>query len=145
MSTYQQIDQLTNNFVFQGRVRSCCTQEALTFQSDERPPISELANEVLRSGGPVMNFVRVIAAFPGLSPTLPRQPRDGDNGGDEPAPEEPAPEEPEPEGEDGGGGSGLDQSTIPDEAILAQVQHQWPTVAALFWDEDGNRRETEGR
>lgn len=66
--SYQQIDQLTNNLPFQGRVRACCTQEAETFRADTRGDISALATDILRSGGPVFNFVRMIAAFPGLVP-----------------------------------------------------------------------------
>jgi hypothetical protein len=108
---YEQIDQLTNSVAFQGRVRACCTQEAVTFQSDTRPDIVALAEEVLRNGGPVFNFVRMVAAFPGLSPSQ------------------------GPAGDEGM----VDQATIPDAEILAQVQHHWPTVAALFWDESGNR------
>jgi hypothetical protein len=144
MSTYEQIDQLTNNVAFQGRVRACCTQEAGTFAADTRPPISELAKEVLRSGGPVFNFVRIIAAFPGILPAEPlsAQPRsDNDEAGDE-AGAGGGDEVGEDDVNGGGGGNGggpLDQTLIPDAAILAQVQAQWPTVADLFWDEEGNR------
>jgi hypothetical protein len=106
--SYEQIDRLTNNITFQGRVRACCTQEAESFRSDGRPDIAALATEVLRTGGPVFNFVRIIAASPGAAPV----PAKGDE---------------------------LDQSVVTDALILGQVQAQWPVVASLFWDDEGNR------
>lgn len=116
--SYEQIDALTNNLAFQGRVRACCTQEAETFRDDTRDDIAALATDILRVGGPVFNFVRMIAAFPGLVP------------GHQPAGELAS---------DEGRPLAVDQAAIADEVILGQVQRHWPTVAALFWDADGNR------
>jgi hypothetical protein len=108
--SYLSIDLLTFDNGFNRRVRSCCVEQAQTFASDTRLDIAALGNEELRGGGPTtLAFVRIMAAFPGIAERITL-----------------------PDGT-------VDQSLIDDADILAQVQANWPTVAALYWDPDGNR------
>jgi|HubBroStandDraft_6_1064221.scaffolds.fasta_scaffold01226_12 hypothetical protein len=120
--SYVEIAQLTDDAVFQSRVRACTVQEAQTFKDDARPAWVALANDCLRGGGATtLMFVRLMAAFPGFVTDLPA-------GGLPDAPS-PAPGPPR-----------FDQSRIQDAAILAQVQAQWGEVADLFFDDDGDLR-----
>ena len=115
--SYLSIDQLTQDQLFQGRVRACTVQEAERLKDDQRPPWVALALDCLRGGGAsTLAFVRIIAAFPGIVA-------------------DPATGLPD----DGPGPPRFDQSTISDGTILAQVQGQWDSVANLFWDEEGER------
>jgi hypothetical protein len=116
--SYLSIDQLTQDHTFQGRVRACTVQEAERLKDDQRPDWVALALDCLRGGGAsTLAFVRIIAAFPGIV---------AEAGTGLP---------------DDNGPPRFDQSTISDGTILSQVQTQWEHVAALFWDDDGNRRE----
>lgn len=122
--SYLEIDQLTNDITFQGRVRACTVQEAHQFRNDQRPQWVALALDLLRGGGgTTLMFVRLMAAFPGFVTDLPSEPAESDD--TTPAP--PGPPR-------------FDQSRIADAAILAQVQALWETVAELFFDEEGNPR-----
>lgn len=68
--SYSAIDQLTNDVLFGGRVRACCTEQAEVFRNDARPDFVALANDVLRGDGLVTNaFTRIIAAAPGIADT----------------------------------------------------------------------------
>jgi hypothetical protein len=118
--SYLDIAQLTDDPIFQSRVRACTVQEAQTFKDDQRPAFVALANDSLRGGGATtLMFVRLMAAFPGFVTELPDQPA---------APNAPP------------GPPRFDSSRILDAAILAQVQGQWETVADLFYDENGDLR-----
>ena len=67
--TYRNIDRLTQDAVFGGRVRACTVEQAQSFQNDARPDFVALANDTLRGGGATtLTFIRMIAAFPGLAP-----------------------------------------------------------------------------
>ena len=104
--TYRAIDQLTNDALFNGRVRACTVQQAEVFQNDERPQMKAAADAALRGqADPALSLARMAAAGPGMA----------DTAGDPP-----------------------DQANIPDDDILASVQANFPTVAALFYTEDGS-------
>lgn len=64
---FEDIDQLTNDAIFGGRVRACAVQQAETFKDDARPDFVALANDQLLGGTTYLAFVRIIAAFPGLA------------------------------------------------------------------------------
>ena len=106
--SYATIDALTQDFAFAGRVRASTTQESLTYQNDGRPDMVSAANDALRGGMLTTNtLTRLLAGGPGFADAA-------DNG-------------------DGG----IDSSQIADADILAGVQAGFPTVAALYWNEDG--------
>jgi hypothetical protein len=66
--TYQSSMELTQDPIFQGRVRACCTEQATTTLADAPGAAGELRDSILRgSGAEVLTFVAIIAAFPGLS------------------------------------------------------------------------------
>jgi hypothetical protein len=65
--SFQQIDQLTGDPTFGGRVRACAVQQAETYKDDVRPDFVALANDQLTGGTTYLAFVRIIAAFPGLA------------------------------------------------------------------------------
>ncbi len=117
--SFQAVDQLTQDPIFQGRVRACAVREAEGFRNDQRPAWVALALDQLRGGGAsTLAFVRLIAAFPGIVEGAETVPAEGAR---------PT--------------RGFDQSSITDATILAQVQSQWETVAGLYWDTDGQRLE----
>ena len=94
---------------YQNRVRACTTQQAGVFKDDARGDIAALARGLLRNeGGPLLTFFNLTASAPGFADTA----------------------------DDGEGG--IDSSAIPDADILSAVQAQWPTVAALYYDAEGN-------
>lgn len=101
--SYQAQDQLTQDVVFQGRNRSVCTQQAMSFKDDARPDWVAVALEVLRGDSDTtMAFVRLAAAGPGIA-----------------------------EKADAGDGT-VDQSNVLDADLLALTQANWPVVASLF-------------
>jgi hypothetical protein len=105
--SYSNIDALTFDPAFAGRVRACCVEQAETFRNDARPDFVALANSVLRGEAEgVLSFVRVTAAAPGIADkaTTP---------------------------------DGIDQSLITDEDVLSTVQANWQVVAGLYYAEDG--------
>ena len=65
--SFQEIDQLTSDPVFGGRVRACAVQQAETYKNDARPDFVALADDQLKGGTTYLAFVRIIAAFPGLA------------------------------------------------------------------------------
>lgn len=104
--TFSAIDQLTNDALFNGRVRACTVQQAETFQNDGRPQMVSAANAALRGeADPYLTLARMAAAGPGMADAA---------------------------------GDPVDQTQIADEDILASVQANFPTVAALFYDDEGN-------
>jgi hypothetical protein len=106
--SYQTQGQLSGDPDFQGRVRSCCIQQADVFKDDARLNFVALAQSILRQDGDKQfAFFGITAASPGLSDTV-----------------------------DNGDGT-IDQTKIADEDILASVQNEWPTVAALYFNDDG--------
>jgi hypothetical protein len=106
--TYSNIDALTFDPLFAGRVRSCCVEQAEVFRNDARPDFVALAEDVLRGGGVTVSaFVRFTAAAPGVA--------------DQAATVD-----------------GIDQTRVADAVILSTVQANWQTVAGLYFDEAGD-------
>lgn len=104
--SFSSIDQLTQDALFNGRVRACTVQQSENYQNDARPQMVAAAKQALRGGAdPALTLTRMAAAGPGMA----------DTAGDPP-----------------------DQTKIPDTDILASVQANFPTVAALFYDDEGN-------
>jgi hypothetical protein len=105
--SYEDIDQLTQDHTFQGRVRACTVQEAENFRNDARPLFVALAEDTLRGGGATtLAFVRIGAASMAGAAQQPAH-------------------------------DAVDQSLITDAAILANVQANWEVVAGLFYDDAG--------
>ena len=105
--TYQNIDTLTGDPAFQGRIRACCTEQAEVFRNDTRPDFVALANDVLRGSSPaLLSFIRIVAAAPGLA--------------DKAATED-----------------GVDQTKVTDDDVLSTVQANWQVVAGLYYDDTG--------
>jgi hypothetical protein len=106
--SYQAIDQLVNDATFAGRNRAAALQQAETFKDDGRPDIAATARDVLRDVGSVTSaFNRLAAAGPGI----------GDKA-------------------DNGDGT-IDQAKITDADLLSLTQANFPTVADLFYADDG--------
>ena len=66
--SYSAIDELTNDVLFGGRVRSCCVEQAEVFKDAADAGFKALAEAVLRGDGEKTNaFARICAAAPGLA------------------------------------------------------------------------------
>jgi hypothetical protein len=65
--TYQDIDQLTADPAFAGRVRACCLKEAEGFKDAADPSYVALADDQLLGGTTYLTFVRLAAASPGIA------------------------------------------------------------------------------
>jgi hypothetical protein len=103
---------LTNDGDFQGRVRLALIQQSTVFIDDGRLDISALAASLLRGeAGPFLSFVGLTAAAPGFAEAA-----ELENGE-------------------------VDSSRITDADILAAVQAEYPTVAALYFTDAGEARE----
>lgn len=96
--SFEDIDHLTQDSAFAGRVRACAVQQAETYKDDARADFVALANDQLTGGATYLAFVRIVAAFPGLA----------------------------------------EAEEITDGDILSQMQANWQTVAALYYDAEGN-------
>lgn len=113
-STYAVMDRLANQSDFNPRVAMCCVEQSEVFINDARPQFVALAQALLKADGPIQYaFVRICAAGPGMAAKA-------DTG----------------ESNDTGQPI-IDQSQISDGDILAAVQADFPTVAALFFDDTG--------
>jgi hypothetical protein len=108
--TYQAQSALTYDDAFNNRQRAALTGQAGIYKDDARADMKALADAVLRSDPPglFVTFQSMLAAAPGFAD-------DADNG-------------------DGT----VDSSKISDPQILSAVQAGWPTVAALYFTEDGS-------
>lgn len=108
--SYDSVQQLVRDTDFNGRVRSCATEQAAANLDNEDLAVAGLAADVLRGGGATLDtFVRTTASAPGLGDkaTLP-------NGT-------------------------IDQSQVVDGDLLAAVQANFPRIAKLFFNEEGVR------
>lgn len=106
--SYLAVDQLTNDVTFAGRSRAAVVEQAETFKDDQRPDFVALSNDVLRGDGEIYNtFTRMAAAGPGIAAKA-------DTGNDT-----------------------IDQALVTDEDLLSLTQGNYPTVAALYYDEQG--------
>jgi hypothetical protein len=99
--SYQDIDDLTSDPTFNGRVRACALEQAEGFKDAADPAYVALAGDQFRGGTTYLAFVRLAAASPGIA-------------------------------------TGGNQSQVTDAELLPIVQNGWPTVAALYYDPEGN-------
>lgn len=108
MSYYAQA-QLEHDSTFQLRVRAVNTQQAETYLADGRPDIAATAAAVLRDdSGIAATFVRVAAGGPGIADKV-----------------------------DNGDGT-IEQGKVSDADLLALTQANFPTVAGLYFTDDGS-------
>jgi hypothetical protein len=113
-SLYYVMNYLANQSDFNPRVTFCCVEQSETFINDARPQFVSLANSLLKGDGPITyTFVRMVASGPGMAAKA-------DTGQTNDL-----------------GQPIVDQSLISDDDILAAVQADFPTVAALYFAEDG--------
>lgn len=106
--SYQSINQLTSDIDFGGRSTAAATQQSETYKDDARPAFVALAHAMLRgTSGPTWAFIRMNAAGPGIGEKV-----------------------------DTGDGT-IDQSLVTDEDLLSLTQANFPTVADLYFNEDG--------
>lgn len=106
--SYHAQSQLESDPTFQGRVRAVNVQQANTYKDDGRGDVAATADAVLRDDpGPGAALLRLAAAGPGIADRV-----------------------------DTGDGT-IDQALVTDEDLLALTQANWPTVAALYYAEDG--------
>jgi hypothetical protein len=107
--SYQAQAQLTQDGEFQGRVYAVGVQQADVFRNDARPAYVALATAMM--GGDVeigLTFVRMEAAGPGIADKV-----------------------------DNGDGT-ITQANVTDADLLSLTQAVWPTVANLYFNEDGS-------
>jgi hypothetical protein len=106
--SYQAQSQLEADGLFQQRSRAAAIQQAEVFKDDQRPDFVALSNGIMRDDpGLSWTFIRVNAAGPGIGDKV-----------------------------DTGDGT-IDQSLVTDADLLALTQSNYPTVAGLFYAEDG--------
>jgi hypothetical protein len=106
--SYSTVDQLAQDPAFGGRVRACTVEQAAMFATDTKADHAALADDVQRGGAETsMAFIRLAAAGPGIGDKV-----------------------------DTGAGT-IDQSLVTDADLLALTQGNWPTVAGLYFTEDG--------
>jgi hypothetical protein len=107
--SYQSQAQLENDGGFQQRNRSVTLQQAETFINAADPSFKAVAESIMRDDGMWATFNRLAAGGPGIADKV-----------------------------DNGDGT-IDQSKVTDADLLSLTQANWPTVAALFFDPEGNR------
>jgi len=102
--------QLESDTWFQQRVRACTIQQSETYKDDGRPDIAATAIAILTDANVNIGFtfLRMAAAGPLIADKV-----------------------------DLGDGT-IDSTLITDVDILALVQNQFPTIAAMFYDSTGN-------
>lgn len=106
--SYQSQTELGRDEAFVSRSRAALINQSAIYKDDARGDIKSLAEALLRGdGGPTIAFLTLLPAAPGFA----------DNA-------------------DNGDGT-VDSSRISDPDILAAVQAEWPTVAALYFGPDG--------
>lgn len=107
--SYQSQDLLGSDPTFQGRNRSVCTQQAMLFKDDQRGSFKATANAILTDDVTIqLTFIRLAASGPGIADKA-----------------------------DNGDGT-IDQAKVTDDDLLSLTQANWPTVAALYFSEDGS-------
>jgi hypothetical protein len=109
--SYQTQAQLEADYWFQQRNRAAGIQQAETYKDDARPNFVAMAGAVLRDeAGPGPTLNRMAAGGPGIADKV-----------------------------DKGDGT-IDQALVTDADILSLTQANWPTVASLFFNDDGTPR-----
>jgi hypothetical protein len=107
--SYESQAALQRDPIFQGRCSACLIQQSDSFINDGRADIAALAASLLRIDiAQTQAFITAVAAGPGLAEKV-----------------------------DNGDGT-IDQSKVTDDDLLATVQAEYPKMAALFFDPDGN-------
>jgi hypothetical protein len=107
--SYQAQWLLESDLTFTGRDRAATIQQADTFQNDARPDIAACAVAVLQDDTNITGaFLRMAAAGPGIADKV-----------------------------DNGDGT-ITQENVTDADLLSLTQANWPTVAALYFNEDGS-------
>lgn len=107
--SYQAQAALEVDGAFTSREIACAVQQADTFRNDQRPDFVAVAEAVLRQDGTVSwTFVRLAAAGPGIADKA-----------------------------DNGDGT-VDQAKVTDDDLLSLTQAAWPTVAGLYYNDDGS-------
>jgi hypothetical protein len=109
--SYQIQWDLQSDAGFNTRSRACLTEQGLVFKDSADAAFKALANAILRGDSPEItsSFVTILAGSPGFAEIA------GD--------------------EDGGP---VHSDAITDEMLLSNTQTQWPSVAALWFDAEGN-------
>jgi hypothetical protein len=105
--SYQSQAQLENDPEFQQRTRSVTVQQAGTFRNDARPSWVAVANGILKDEGGLWACFNRLDAS---GPDISDKVEIAD---------------------------GIDQSLVTDGDLLALTQANWPTVAGLYFNEDG--------
>jgi hypothetical protein len=107
--SYHAQDLLTQDGAFYGREFACAVQQSDYFIDAAAPDQKALAVAVARGDVHIVQcFVRVAAAGPGIADKV-----------------------------DNGDGT-IDQTKVTDADLLSLTQANWPVVAALYFDPDGN-------
>jgi len=107
--SYLAQDQLTQDVTFLGRSRAAAIQQAEIYKDDARPNFVALADAVMRDeGGFAATFTRLAAGGPGIADKV-----------------------------DNGDGT-IDQSKVTDPDLLSLTQANWPTIASLYFNDDGS-------
>lgn len=113
-STYHVQHILANGSDFNPRVAMCCVEQSEIFINDARAQFISLSKALLKNDGDIQYaFVRICAAGPGMAAKADTG-QMNDTG-------QPI----------------IDQTQITDEDILSSVQANFPTVAALYFDDTG--------
>lgn len=109
--SYLSQSQLEADTRFQNRTRAALTQQSLVFKDDGREDIAALAGALLHDDpGTALAFQRMVAGSPGFADKV-----------------------------DNGDGT-VDSTKVTDAELLAAVQAEFPTVAGLFFTDDGSTR-----
>jgi hypothetical protein len=107
--SYESQSQLENDGSFQFRNRAVCVQQAYVYKDDARPSWVAVARGVLRDESELWTcFNRLAAGGPGIADKV-----------------------------DNGDGT-IDSSKVTDGDLLSLTQANWPTVADLYFTEDGS-------
>lgn len=107
--SYQAQSVLSTDGEFTCRVTACCTEQAEVFRNDARPSYVALADDVLRGElEATTTFIRICASAPGIADKV-----------------------------DNGDGT-ITSANVTDADLLSLTQANWPTVADLYFNEDGS-------
>jgi hypothetical protein len=107
--SYQAAALLTQDGLFQSRSSACATEQAEAFRNDQRPEWVATAEACLRGDAIIYAaFYRLASAGPGIADKA-----------------------------DNGDGT-VDQAKVTDADLLSLTQANWPTVAGLYFTEDGS-------
>lgn len=105
---YQGIFDLTADPVFNGRCQSASLEQAQIFKDDARGDFVALANAIMRGES---EKLAVLTRMDAAGPGIADKAATPD---------------------------GIDQSLVTDADLLSLTQANWPTVAALYYDAEGN-------